>query len=119
MDIKQAHRIIESLAGGVDPISGEIFPRDCALHDPDVIRALFLAARALEQPGRPVAAKKPRDPSLPANAGKYWDEAEDHKLTASFDAGSTEKELAIMHERTLGAIRSRLIKLGKLEPSAR
>jgi len=118
MDNSQARLIIEALADGIDPVTGEVFPRDSALQNPDVIRALFLASKALEQAGTKTAAKKPRDPSLPTNAGRSWDIAEDHRLVASFEAGSTEKELAVTHERTITAIRSRLIKLGKLEPNA-
>jgi hypothetical protein len=36
-------------------------------------------------------------------------------LTQSFDAGMTEAQLANAHQRTRGSIRSRLMRLGKIE----
>jgi hypothetical protein len=52
----------------------------------------------------------------PPNSGTPWSEAEDRKLVAAFDLGSTELQIAAAHQRTPGAIHARLIKLGKLEP---
>jgi hypothetical protein len=49
----------------------------------------------------------------PANAGKSWETSEDDQLIASFDSGMSIKELALKHQRTSGAIQSRLVKLGK------
>ena len=47
--------------------------------------------------------------------GKPWTPEEDQALVAAFDSGSTPKQLAAAHERTNGAVRSRLMKLGKLD----
>ncbi len=49
----------------------------------------------------------------PASAGKPWDRVEDDQLIASFESGMSIKELALKHQRTAGAIQSRLIRLGK------
>jgi len=49
-------------------------------------------------------------------AGKPWDAEEDESLVADFESGTSIAELAQMHERTEGAIRSRLMRLGKLVP---
>ena len=57
----EAKQIIEVLAGGIDPATGEVLPDDNPLSSPHVIRALFIAAKALElmaaaKPARPAAA---------------------------------------------------------------
>ena len=111
----EAKQIIEVLAGGVDPATGEVLHDDSPLSSPHVIRALFIAAKALElmaaaKPTRPVAA-------APGNAGKPWAEDEDQRLIVAFDAGTPVAELARTHERTPGAINSRLIRLGRLQVS--
>jgi len=110
----EAKQIIEVLAGGVDPATGEVLPDDSPLSNPHVIRALFIAAKALEptpaKPARPAAA-------TPGNAGKSWTEEEDQRLVAGFDGGTPVAALARAHERTTGAISSRLVKLGRLQVS--
>jgi hypothetical protein len=105
----EAKQIIEVLASGVDPATGEVLPDDSPVNSPHVIRALFIAAKALAaKAARPAAA-------APGNAGKAWTEDEDQRLVAAFDAGSAIAELARIHERSTGAINSRLIRLGRLQ----
>lgn len=109
-----ALEIVECLAKGIDPLTGEILSEHGPLNDPAVIRALFEAANALRTspaPGQPNAEANPR----PANAGNAWPPEEDLRLLADFDAGVTPKELARKHGRTPGAIKSRLVKLGRIE----
>jgi hypothetical protein len=108
----EAKQIIEVLASGVDPNTGEVLAEDSTLNHPRVIRALFLATKALEL----TAAKPPRAASdLPAKAGKPWSEDEDQHLLAGFDSGLPVAALAQAHDRTTGAITSRLIRLGRLQ----
>jgi hypothetical protein len=110
----EAKQIIEVLAGGIDPATGEVLPDDSPLSNPHVIRALFIAAKALE----PTPAKSARTAATaPGNAGKSWTEEEDQRLVAGFDAGTLVAALARTHERTAGAINSRLVKLGRLQAS--
>ncbi len=109
----EAKQIIEVLAGGIDPATGEVLPDDSPLSSPHVIRALFLAAKALEV----MATKPARAAAAPGNAGKAWTEDEDQRLLAAFDAGTPVAELVRAHERTTGAINSRLIRLGRLQVS--
>lgn len=47
MQAVEAKRIIEALATGIDPITGEVLPDDSPVNEPQVIRALFTAANAL------------------------------------------------------------------------
>lgn len=117
MDRNRALEIINSLASGVDPITEEVFPTESALQHPNIVRALFLAAIALQSKGdKPDLLSAKKDANLLSNAGKSWSQSEDHDLVSAFELGATEKQLAVKHERTMGAIRSRLVKQGKLEP---
>jgi hypothetical protein len=108
----EAKQIIDVLASGVDPAAGEVLPEDNPLNSPHVIRALFMASKALEG----VAAKPARQSAAaPGKAGKPWSEDEDQRLLAGFDAGTPVAALALAHERTSGAITSRLERLGRLQ----
>ena len=55
-----------------------------------------------------------RKAQMPAKTGQAWSEDEDRKLLASFDAGRALQELAAAHERTMGAVRARLLKYGRI-----
>ncbi|AOZ50229.1 hypothetical protein [Chromobacterium vaccinii] len=48
MSPAEARSIVEALAIGVDPLSGELLSQHAVLRQPEVVRALFLASRALE-----------------------------------------------------------------------
>ncbi|MEQ1663516.1 MAG: hypothetical protein ABL877_12560 [Thiobacillus sp.] len=115
MDKTRALEIIDSLAAGIDPFSGEILPENSTLQHPDVVRALFTAKFALQVTRKAQKQPAPKDPNLPTHAGNSWSEEEDRQLVSAFESGNAVKELALKHQRTDGAIRSRLIKLGKLE----
>jgi len=110
MDQAQALAIVKSLANGVDPESGEVFPAEGAYQRPQTVRALFAAAEALER----AAQFERRKQQLPAKTGEPWTEDEDRKLLASFDAGRALQELAAAHERTMNGVRARLVKYGRL-----
>jgi hypothetical protein len=114
MDNSRALEIVNALASGADPFTGEIFPAESTLQHPEIVRALFRAAAALA-PGNTVA-KPARTRTPPPKAGMPWSEDEDRQLLAGFDAGRDEKELATLHERTPWSIRSRLAKHGRLPP---
>src|SRR6185503_14164619 len=49
MEQAQALAIVRSLANGVDPETGEVFASDSAYQRPQVVRALYEAAAALER----------------------------------------------------------------------
>lgn len=49
---------------------------------------------------------------LPERQGQAWSSKEDGELKVAFLAGETTRTLAVTHQRTSGAIRSRLKKLG-------
>ncbi|WP_339137242.1 MAG: hypothetical protein WGN25_04425 [Candidatus Electrothrix sp. GW3-4] len=110
MNNTEALKIIESLADGRCPNTGQIL--DGVYQQSNVTRALFVAARALERAER----SDRRREALPERAGKSWDTAEDQQLCEEFDAGKTIKEIAVIHKRKKGAIRARLQRHGKITP---
>jgi len=83
MNQSEALSVVRSLANGVDPASGEAFPAQSLYQRADIVRALFVAAEALERSER--FSRRRED--LPSKAGQPWTEDEDRKLLASFDAG--------------------------------
>lgn len=114
MSPHEARKIIELLANGIDPETGEIMPADSALNRPQVIRALHVAGIALEK----AVKRAERDNALPENAGRSWSDEEDQMLLASFDSGAPVMKIAAKHGRTQGAIASRLVRLGRIKERA-
>lgn len=114
MELQIARQIIDTLAQGIHPVTGEAMPEDSPYNAPPVIRALHAVSRALE--GGSAAAAEParaRRP-LPPNAGKPWSAQEDAALETAFDAGIEMKQVAQELGRTAYAVEQRLIRLGKL-----
>lgn len=103
-------RILRALADGRHPLTGEPLPEESCYQSAKVLRALLAGIDALEK------AAKRKSRVLPAAAGKSWSAEEDESLAGDFDGGTSIEELAQNHQRTQGAIRSRLIRLGKLSP---
>lgn len=110
MDAGEAARILQALAAGMDPFTGHPIGGGGPLSHPATVDALRAAAAALRA-GPP--GKTPRE--LPAQAGKPWDTVEDEMLATEFDAGETMAAMARAHGRTRGAIKARLVRLGKIE----
>jgi hypothetical protein len=109
-----ALRIVGPLADGFCPFTGEALPAEGLFQRAEVARALYVAVRALEK----AAAGERTSRSLPPQAGRPWTAKEDQQLGAEFDAGKPPAELARLHGRTLGAIHSRLMRLGKIRLDA-
>ncbi|MBK1684403.1 hypothetical protein CKO18_12600 [Rhodoferax fermentans] len=110
----EARKIIGALANGIDPETGEILPAQSAINSPQVVRALFVAVQALDK----AVKRAERDEALPGNAGRSWSDTEDSELLKAFDAGAQVKAIAAKHGRTLGAITSRLVRLGRITDRA-
>ncbi len=110
MDAEKALEILKPLAEGIDPFTGEILPPESLYQNPEVIRALFAATTALQKQ----MERNRRQTNLPKNAGKPWSEEEDKELAELFDSGKSIEELSVLHQRTRGAIQSRLLKMGRL-----
>ncbi len=112
MEKQTALQIVQTLAQGIDPHTGEQFPPESPYQHPDTVRALVQAAQALAEP---TTRSRPSQPGIPENAGKPWTEDEDQALAGAFDAGRAIPELAEQHRRTRAAIQARLIRMGKIE----
>jgi hypothetical protein len=99
--------ILESLANGINPTTGEIFPDDSPYQETEIVRALFNAINELKNSPE----KKANQTNRAANQGNKWTQTEDEQLIERFKKGIITSELSKLHGRTYGAIRSRLIKL--------
>jgi hypothetical protein len=118
MEKEQTLKILNALANGVHPATGEKFAADGPYQHPDTVRALFAAMRAVE--GGPAAPPAPeRRPALPqSGSGSRWSTEEEQRLAGAFDAGKSVDELARAHTRSRAAIEARLVRLGKMDASA-
>lgn len=105
MDIYRAKEIIEGLADGVNPLTGEVLPLEDSCNQPDVVRALHAILSVLPEKTQKVQ---------PENAGKPWTNEDDRILTAMYDEGKTRKEICEYFKRSTGGIASRLVRLGKI-----
>lgn len=119
MELQIARQIIDTLAQGIHPVTGEAMPEDSPYNAPPVIRALHAVSRALEGAGAAptVEASKGRR-GQPPNAGKAWTPQEDAALETAFDAGIALKQVAQELGRTQFAVEQRLVKLGRVAPPA-
>lgn len=118
MEREHTLRILNALASGTHPATGEKFAADSPYQHPDTVRALFDAMRAVEGGHAPAAGAEPK-PVLPqSGAGSRWTTEEEQRLATGFDAGRSVDELARAHNRSRAGIEARLVKLGKLDASA-
>ena len=116
MELQIARQIIDTLAQGIHPVTGEAMPEDSPYNAPPVIRALHAVSRALEGLGAPANDEAPRGRrNQPPNAGKAWTAQEDAALETAFDAGIPIKQVAQELGRTAFAVEQRLVKLGKVD----
>jgi hypothetical protein len=106
MELQIAREIINVLAQGIHPVTGEAMPADSPYNEPPVIRALFAVSQALQDC---VA------PRVRHDLGKTWSLEEDDRLRAAFDAGLELKQMALELGRSRLAVEARLVKLGKIE----
>ncbi len=110
MELQAARQIIDTLAQGIHPITGEAMPQDSPYNAAPVVRALMAVSQALVQ--KPVKTR--REP--PINAGKAWLAEDDEKLGAAFNAGADLTPLAAELGRSAFSLETRLVKLGKIPP---
>ena len=118
MEREHALKILNALANGVHPATGEVFAADSAYQHPDTVRALFEAVRTMEGSGAAQKSAERKTGDMPANTFVRWTPAEEERLAAGFDAGRTSAELAKLHNRSRAAIEARLLKMGKIDVSA-
>jgi hypothetical protein len=117
MEREHALKILNALANGVHPATGELFAADSPYQHPDTVRALLEAVRLIEGTP-PERAPSERRSDIPANTFLRWTAEEEQRLAAGFDAGKTPAELAQLHNRSRAAIEARLLKMGKIDAGA-
>jgi hypothetical protein len=120
MERERTLKILNALANGVHPATGEVFAADSPYQQADTVRALFEAVRLIEaSPAtRDAQNTERRAGETPANPFMRWTSEEEERLAAGFDAGKTSAELARLHNRSRAAIEARLLKMGKIDVSA-
>jgi hypothetical protein len=116
----EAAQILESLANGIDPETGEVFAGDNPLNNARIIRALFLGAKTLalnsEESEKHSSNLKTKriNPYGMEQAWQAWTIEEETRLRDAFLEGVPIDELARRHKRKSGGINARLMRLGLL-----
>ena len=93
---------LNTLLLGIDPNTGEIFDENHIMSCEYMNQILLLAHKSL--------IKKCNE-QKPSFAGSKWTDEEDMQLKEEYESHIPIKEIAEIHERSKGAINSRLIKL--------
>ena len=124
METTEVRSIVKTLAQGIDPTTGEVFPQNSPYNDPKIIRALFKVVDLAWPPGRSKLSldeKRQRnlERGLPRNAGLPWSDEHREAVAEGFKNGKTIRELATTLERSLTAINSELIRQELISPEYR
>ncbi len=118
MDINQSIRIVECLANGTHPLTGQVIPADAPYNSPEIIRALYTCVQELKYPVK--KAKKTTSErcadnlkkGLPKNAGMPWTDDLKSLLAKEYQSGNSASGLAKSFERTKYSILLELEKQG-------
>ena len=113
MERHEVIAVLESLANGVDPATGQKIPLEF-LQGGATVDALSTAGALLKEDATRPARRN--NPTFPA-AGAPWTEEEDKRLLGEHDGGMTAAQIALAHGRTSNSITLRLIKLGRIDPA--
>ncbi len=117
MERQEVITVLESLANGVDPGTGARIPHE-AFHTADTVRALFTASALLKAGDAPPPTRSGRKATTKlTSAGMPWSADEDARLCNELDSGMTIAQIGLQHGRSSGAITSRLVKLGRIDPA--
>lgn len=108
MELQTVLSTLRQLADGIDPATGEVFPPDSPYQQPQTVRALFTAIKYLEEVHKVID----RGSKRPPRTGEQWTKTESAQLLQAFNSGTSIMDLAQKHQRTTGAIRSQLQRLG-------
>lgn len=110
MELQTARQIIDTLAQGIHPVTGEAMPEDSPYNAPPVIRALVAVSQALD--AKPQRARREPAP----NAGQPWEPQDEARLVTAVQEGVALQDIARQLGRTPFSVESRLVKLGLLAP---
>lgn len=120
MELEEAKGVVNTLANGVDPVTGEVFAEDSPYNHPRIIRALFVVLGSVRLPKRTrQTAEEKQQANLeagrPRNAGLPWTDSLKTELAQRFREGHSIHALSDHFERSRGAITSELAKQGLIE----
>ena len=87
MDISRAKELLEVLADGVNPLTGEVLSPEDSCNQAEIVRALHTVLRSLQV--QPVKLKKPH----PENAGKPWTKEDETLLIELYQSGIPKKDI--------------------------
>jgi hypothetical protein len=118
MEKEHTLKILNALANGIHPATGEKFGADSPYQHPDTVRALFDAVRAVEGAYANPAMTERNQEFPQSGSGSRWTREEEQRLASGYDAGRSVDELATAHGRSRAAIEARLVRLGKMDASA-
>ena len=108
MELKQAKKILELLADGINPATGEPLEEYDSCNQVDVVRALHIVLRHYNAPNENTK-KAPAE-----NAGKPWTSEDDEILCRMFDTGCSTQDMCNHFQRSKGGIAARLVRIGKI-----
>ena len=110
MELFKAVEMVEAVANGTNPITGEAIPGNSHFNSPEIIRALFTCTQHIRHP-TPKSRKTMEEwqsenlsKGLPRNAGLPWTKELKAQLADSFKSGERPLELSKKFERTKYAI---------------
>jgi len=122
-DLYYSIEILKQQSSRIDPYTGKIFETNSSNENVQLSGALHHIIEFVEDvlPRKPRLRRERKEPLKferplrPDMAGKSWCDEESKLLVEQFDKGIGILELAIRHQRSKGAIRAQLKRLGKIE----
>lgn len=124
MELNESRNIVKTLAQGVHPTTGEVFPPESPYNDPEVIRALFSILECVKQARKPrMSLEERRRQNLelgrPGNCGLPWTDDDRAAVKSGFSDGTTIEKLAARLERSSAAIVAEVIRQDLVPPNLR
>jgi hypothetical protein len=124
MELNESRNIVKTLAQGVHPTTGEVFPPESPYNDPEVIRALYSileSVKGLRQPRKSLEERRRENLEIgrPMNAGLPWTEADRAVVRSGFQEGMTIEKLATTLGRSSGSIVAEVIRQDLVPPDLR
>lgn len=99
MHYQTAIDILQMMQNGVDPITGEVFPKDHVCCESDVMEALAVAVMALDAQKNQTAYSKTYRKNGQLNAGRPWTEEDLQQLQTLHAQGVSVDELCKQFQR--------------------
>ena len=124
MELNETRKIVKTLAQGVHPITGEVFPPGTPYNEPEVIRALFSILEFVKNtktPRKTVEERRQQNLEVgrPGNSGLPWTEDDRALVKSGFREGMSVENLAAKLERSRSAIVAEVIRQDLVPPDLR